>query len=88
VLAGLTGASLTVLPERVLLPELEPEPTETVMAWHRNLAGGTLHGGSVTDGLVDAAVSSVLASGADLVSLNEVCEQQVEAVGARLREGG
>jgi endonuclease/exonuclease/phosphatase family metal-dependent hydrolase len=91
--AALTGAPWTspqaaAEPGPASEPEAEPEPTATVTAWHWNVAGNTLHGGSVTDGLVDAVVASVLATGADLVSLNEVCEQQYEAVGARLRELG
>jgi endonuclease/exonuclease/phosphatase family metal-dependent hydrolase len=84
--AALTGAPPTGPPAPRWQPE--PEPTETVTAWHWNVAGNALHAGSVTDGLVDAVVASVLASGAGFASLNEVCEQQYEAVGTRLREAG
>ncbi len=65
-----------------------PWGLETHTVWHWNVAGNTFHGGSVTGGLVDAVVSSIVTQGADLVSLNELCQQQYEAVGTRLREAG
>lgn len=58
----------------------------TVLQW--NVAGGTLHGGSVTDGVVEAVVAAVVGAGADLVSLNEVCEQQFTAVRDGLAAAG
>ncbi|WP_372345379.1 endonuclease/exonuclease/phosphatase family protein [Streptomyces sp. KL116D] len=60
----------------------------TYRLWHWNIAGNTLHHGSVSDGLVDALVSSVRNRRADLVSLNEVCHGQYEAVRDRLRRAG
>jgi hypothetical protein len=71
-------------PEPVPEPNPPPEPTETYTVWHWNVAGSTLHGGSVSDGMVEAVVASVLAQGAHLVSLNELCRPQFDAVLARL----
>lgn len=65
-----------------------PDPTETHTVWHWNVAGSTLHGGAVDDGLVEVLVASVLTRGADLVSLNEVCRQQFDAVVAGLAGAG
>lgn len=56
--------------------------------WHWNIAGNTLHHGSVSDGLVGALVSSVLSRDSDLVSLNEVCRGQYQAVQEWLRGAG
>ena len=66
----------------------EQDPTETHTIWHWNVAGSTLHGGAVDDGLVEVLVASVLTRGADLVSLNEVCRQQFDAVVAGLAGAG
>ncbi|MET9384165.1 endonuclease/exonuclease/phosphatase family protein [Streptomyces sp. NPDC002928] len=60
----------------------------TYRLWHWNIAGNTLHRGSVSDGLVGALVSSVRNRKADLVSLNEVCRGQYKAIQGRLRSVG
>ncbi len=72
----------TSAPPRAASPA--PESVETHTVWHWNIAGSALHGGAVDGGLVDVLVASVLARGADLVSLNEVCRQQYDAVAAAL----
>lgn len=53
--------------------------------WHWNIAGNTLHQGSTTDGLVAAAARSIQDDAAGLVSLNEVCVQQFNALINELR---
>ncbi|MYW64087.1 endonuclease/exonuclease/phosphatase family protein [Streptomyces sp. SID8379] len=60
----------------------------TYRLWHWNIAGNALHHGSVSDGLIDALTASVRHRDADLVSLNEVCHGQYEAVLKRLRHLG
>lgn len=60
--------------------------TYTVFTW--NVAGWARHGGSATDGLVDSISRSVQDSGAQLVALNEVCEDQFRAVVASLAAAG
>ncbi|MFE9701994.1 endonuclease/exonuclease/phosphatase family protein [Streptomyces sp. NPDC005930] len=60
----------------------------TFRVWHWNLAGSTLHYGSVSDGLVEAASDSIRRTGADFVSLNEVCYSQYRALRARLTHTG
>ncbi|WP_328465576.1 endonuclease/exonuclease/phosphatase family protein [Actinoplanes sp. NBC_00393] len=54
--------------------------------WVWNVAGAKLHGGSTTNGLIDAAASSIKNRAADFVAFNEICEGQYYALIARLRE--
>ncbi|MEU4624734.1 endonuclease/exonuclease/phosphatase family protein [Actinoplanes sp. NPDC023801] len=54
--------------------------------WVWNVAGSTMHGGSTTDGLIDAAAGSIINRDADFVAFNEICEGQYHALIARLRE--
>ena len=65
-------------------------PTErssaTYDVWQWNVAGDTMHDGSVTDGLVEAAVSSIVGRGVDLAAFNELCRQQYDAVVDRLSD--
>ena len=58
----------------------------TYDVWQWNVAGDTVHGGSVTDGLVEASVSSIVGRGVDLASFNELCRQQYDAVVDRLTD--
>ncbi|MEW2490512.1 endonuclease/exonuclease/phosphatase family protein [Streptomyces sp. NPDC048411] len=60
----------------------------TYNVWHWNVAGNTMHAGSVTDGMVDNTVKSVLNRDADFVSLNEICFGQYKAVQAKLSAAG
>ena len=62
--------------------------TATYTVWTWNVAGWAIHRGSATDALVPTISSSILASGAQLVALNEVCEDQYGAVVASLRAAG
>ncbi|MCX3062578.1 endonuclease/exonuclease/phosphatase family protein [Streptomyces beihaiensis] len=65
-----------------------PSMDHTVRVWHWNIAGNTMHRGSVSDGIVDAVADSVITRRADVVSLNEVCESQYTAIRDRLAERG
>ncbi|MEU2554038.1 endonuclease/exonuclease/phosphatase family protein [Streptomyces sp. NPDC013313] len=56
------------------------DTTRTYHVWHWNIAGSTLHHGSVSDGLIEAASLSIRRRGADFVSLNEVCYSQYRAL--------
>ena len=58
----------------------------TYDVWQWNVAGDTMHDGSVTDGLVEAAVSSIVGRGVDLAAFNELCRQQYDAVVDRLSD--
>jgi len=60
--------------------------TYRVLTW--NVAGWAMHRGSTTDELVPAVTRSIQASGAQLVALNEVCEDQYRALVASLRAAG
>ncbi len=60
----------------------------TWRVWVWNVAGHLLHGGSTTDGLVEAAVSSIRARDADLVGFNELCFSQYRALQSGLRAAG
>lgn len=60
--------------------------TYTVLTW--NVAGWAMHGGSTTDRLVPGIGRLVQDSGAQLVALNEVCEDQYRAVVASLAGAG
>jgi endonuclease/exonuclease/phosphatase family metal-dependent hydrolase len=70
-------------------PRAAGAPTvATYDVWQWNVAGSTMHGGSVSDGLVDAAVSSIVGRGAEFAAFNELCRQQYEALVTRLRSIG
>ncbi|WP_221762673.1 endonuclease/exonuclease/phosphatase family protein [Nonomuraea sp. WAC 01424] len=56
--------------------------------WHWNAAGNTLNHGSTGNGMVRAAVSSIVARGANLVSFNELCAGQYQALVSGLRDAG
>ncbi|MFI6537913.1 endonuclease/exonuclease/phosphatase family protein [Nonomuraea sp. NPDC050547] len=56
--------------------------------WHWNVAGNTMHKGSTTDGLIPAAVSSITGARAVFASVNELCQQQFDALIQRLRTAG
>jgi endonuclease/exonuclease/phosphatase (EEP) superfamily protein YafD len=56
--------------------------TYTVLTW--NVAGWAMHGGNPDDELVPAISGSIQRSGAQLVALNEVCDEQFQAVRAGL----
>ncbi|WP_063780739.1 endonuclease/exonuclease/phosphatase family protein [Nonomuraea sp. SBT364] len=56
--------------------------------WHWNVAGNTLNGGSTTSGMVQAAVGSIVARGANLASFNELCVNQYQALITGLRNAG
>ena len=60
--------------------------TYSVLTW--NVAGWAMHAGSTTDGLVTTISTSIQDSGAQLVALNELCEDQYRALVARLRAAG
>ncbi len=60
--------------------------TYTVFTW--NVAGWAMHRGSVADELVPTVSRSIQGSGAQLVALNEVCEDQYRALVASLRAAG
>jgi endonuclease/exonuclease/phosphatase family metal-dependent hydrolase len=62
--------------------------TATYTVWTWNVAGWAIHRGSATDALVPTISSSIQDSGAQLVALNEVCEDQYGAVVASLRAAG
>ncbi|MEV3981914.1 endonuclease/exonuclease/phosphatase family protein [Nonomuraea sp. NPDC049758] len=59
-----------------------------VTVWHWNAAGNTLNHGSTGNGMVRAAVGSIVARGATLVSFNELCASQYQALVTGLREAG
>jgi endonuclease/exonuclease/phosphatase family metal-dependent hydrolase len=66
-------------------PLTTTSPTSaTYKLWHWNVAGHTLHRGSTTSGLVAYAVSSISDSEAQLISFNELCFGQYQAIAARL----
>ncbi|WP_329060195.1 endonuclease/exonuclease/phosphatase family protein [Streptomyces sp. NBC_01429] len=69
-------------------PAASAATTPTYNVWHWNIAGNTLHRGSTTDGLVDAAVSSIRNRNADFVSVNEMCFTQYKAFQAALVSAG
>lgn len=56
--------------------------------WVWNVAGVTMHNGSTSDGLIDAAASSIVNRDADFVVLNEICQGQYNALVTRLRALG
>ena len=62
--------------------------TATYTVWTWNVAGSAIHRGYTTDALVPTISSSIQDSGAQLVALNEVCEDQYGAVVASLRAAG
>ncbi|MEU6743377.1 endonuclease/exonuclease/phosphatase family protein [Streptosporangium sandarakinum] len=59
--------------------------TTSYRVLHWNVAGNTMHRGSTSDGLVTSIVDSIRGDGAVLVSLNELCLQQYDALISALR---
>ncbi|MEV6305447.1 endonuclease/exonuclease/phosphatase family protein [Actinoplanes sp. NPDC051861] len=85
----LVAAALVLLVAGCTPGPPEPAPgTETLTVWQWNVAGWVLNGGSATNGMVQAAVTSILSHDADLVAFNEICWDQFVAVRDRLHEVG
>lgn len=79
-------AVLTAL--TVAAPPAAAASSVTVRVWSWNVAGHTMHRGSTTDGLIPAATSSIVNRDADVVMLQELCEQQYTALIGSLRAAG
>ncbi|ETA71166.1 endonuclease/exonuclease/phosphatase family protein [Actinospica robiniae] len=58
--------------------------TATYTVWQWNVSGNVMNAGSTSDGMVSAAVSSILNRDADFVSFNEICYSQYKAIQADL----
>lgn len=84
-LVGLVAASMVAV-ALAWSAQATRTATYTVFTW--NVAGWAMHRGSATDELVPTIGRSVQDSGAQLVALNEVCEEQYRAVRARLVAAG
>lgn len=56
--------------------------------WQWNVAGHSLHKGSVSDRLVTEASSSIEFRGADFAGFNELCQNQYDAIVKQLRADG
>lgn len=66
--------------------EAEPVAADaTYNVWLQNIAGWKMHGGSTTNGVVEAVTTSINNRDADLVAFNEICRQQYDAILAALR---
>jgi endonuclease/exonuclease/phosphatase family metal-dependent hydrolase len=74
------------------LAQPQPVPvaatTETLTVWQWNVAGWVLNAGSTTNGMVDAAVDSILYREADFAVFNEICWNQYTAIRDRLGAAG
>ena len=62
--------------------------TGTYTVWTWNVAGWAMHRGSTSDGLMPTIADSVQRNGADLVALNELCEDQFVAMVDELAAAG
>ncbi len=69
-------------------PAAQASTTNAYNVWLWNVAGDAMHHGSTTDGMVSAAVSSIVNRDADFVAFNEICRSQYNAVIAGLRDAG
>jgi endonuclease/exonuclease/phosphatase family metal-dependent hydrolase len=56
--------------------------------WEWNVAGSTIHGGSVSDGLVEASVESIVRRRVEFAAFNELCWQQYQALATQLLAAG
>lgn len=56
--------------------------------WHWNVAGVKVNGGSTTNGMTETAVRSIINRKAELVSFNELCPNQYNAIKNRLQAAG
>jgi endonuclease/exonuclease/phosphatase family metal-dependent hydrolase len=65
-----------------------PESRATFNVWQWNVAGHKMHAGSTTDGLIEAAVQSIVGRGAHFVAFNELCRSQYDALMRALRSAG
>src|SRR4051794_31237931 len=89
VLATTTETAAAPAPEIAAPPP--PAPRATVhryRVWQWNVAGNTLHHGSVSDGLISATVASIVGSSSQVATVNELCRQQFEALQAALAAAG
>ncbi|MGH8792473.1 MAG: endonuclease/exonuclease/phosphatase family protein [Stackebrandtia sp.] len=89
---GLVTAALIAVPAFVNAHRAEADSAaaaeETVNVWVWNVAGWKMHGGSTTNGMIDAAVSSIQNRDADFVAFNELCHNQYDALRTKLRQAG
>jgi endonuclease/exonuclease/phosphatase family metal-dependent hydrolase len=65
--------------------QAEATSPKTYNIWQWNVAGQKLNNGSVTSGMVDGAVSSIVYRNADFAAFNELCANQWRALVAQLR---
>ncbi|MFI2380588.1 endonuclease/exonuclease/phosphatase family protein [Streptomyces sp. NPDC018964] len=63
----------------------ETTSPKTYNIWQWNVAGNKLNAGSVTSGMVDGAVSSIVYRNADFAAFNELCANQWRALVTQLR---
>lgn len=61
---------------------------DNVDVWMWNVAGWSMHEGSTTNGMVDAAAASIQNRDADFAAFNELCRSQYDAIISRLRDDG
>lgn len=87
-LAVLAAACLTGPVLTAPAPALAAVTSATYNVWQWNVAGNTLHDGSTTDGMVSAAVSSIVNRNAAFASFNELCWGQYKAIQAGLKSAG
>ncbi|MFD7324228.1 endonuclease/exonuclease/phosphatase family protein [Streptomyces sp. NPDC059875] len=65
--------------------QAETTSPQTYNIWQWNVAGQKLNNGSVTSGMVDGAVSSIVYRNADFAAFNELCANQWRALVTQLR---
>jgi endonuclease/exonuclease/phosphatase family metal-dependent hydrolase len=99
-IAGCGDASSTTDPDAAAKDDSEPAdaPADATpdtgassrlfRVWHWNIAGNTMHQGSTTDGLIDVMADSIMLNNADVVSVNEICQTQYDALLAALQSRG
>ncbi|MFI6877294.1 endonuclease/exonuclease/phosphatase family protein [Streptomyces sp. NPDC050400] len=83
----LTGTAACGSPAPGPAPHRAPA-TVTYRVWQWNVAGNTLHHGSTTDGLAEAAASSVVQRRSDFAAFNEVCHGQFQRIRQQLIDLG
>jgi hypothetical protein len=64
------------------------EELRTFKVWDWNITGNVWHHGSTTDGIVQAAVDSIIDNDADFASFNEICGDQYQAIQSLLASRG
>lgn len=83
---ALAGALCALLLPGTSAQAADATSPKTYNVWQWNVAGHTIHKGSLDTGMVGAAAGSIVYRAADFAAVNELCENQYTALVGELRD--